>query len=124
MDAEALAIEIIATFVALVGVLAAILIAWIRPPLDFRRDESETVQVWQEVARKSAQDTLKYSGRIDALEYENAKLRTMIESLKRELQAEIEALRIENSDVREYVERLVHQIRSLGHEPIKMGGKR
>ena len=53
---------------------------------------------------------------IEALRLELAEVKA--ENVK--LQVELNELRQNNHDLRDWAERLVHQVRSLGHEPVKI----
>lgn len=69
--------------------------------------EAETAAKYQQIADLAANRALRLEERIDKLEKSNVELKEKYAEVKKELDS-----------YKRWTERLVHQIKSLGHEPV------
>ena len=113
----------IAAILAVLVSLGTLVITWRKMPhetkeLDARTGSQEaetaskradTVTKYQEIADRAAAKALKLETRVDELE---AKI-DLLEAINLKLQED-------NEDLREWATRLVHQVQSLGDEPVKL----
>ena len=107
--------EIIA-IVAAVGALIGSVLAWRKTPhetkeIDSRTEgqDADTISKYQVIADRAAERALKLEKRVDDLECEVAKLKE-----------ENRQTREENLDLRDWADRLVHQVKSLGGDPVRL----
>ena len=118
--------EIIAIIVA-IGALIGNVIMWRKLPhetkeIDARAEsqDADTASKYQAIADKAAERALRLEERMEA---KVLKLECRVDELESEvakLTEEINWQRTENSNLRDWAERLVHQVQSLGGEPVKL----
>ena len=102
------------TIVAVIASITAILIAVFKAPAERREvgsraesQEADTAEKYQRIASQAADKALKLNERVEQLEI-------MVE----ELQADLKRKELENEDMRDWAERLVHQVKSMGGQPV------
>ena len=88
--------------VAITSALVAAYIAIRKTPAEVDNLASTTADKWQQIADRAAEKALKLDERVT------------------EMEGELRCMREENEDLRDWAERLVHQIRMLGQEPVKI----
>lgn len=107
------AIALIASFGALLGTGAGVYIAWRKTPAEKRQLDSGAAEKWEGIASRSAQRIATLEKRVDELE-------ATIETIQRADGEQIAQLEIERDELKSWAERLVHQVQSLGGQPVAL----
>lgn len=102
-------LELISNLAAIVLALVAVYVAWRKTPAERRDIEGSAADKFEQIAGRAAL-------RIDTLEKRVDELERQLKDAK----SRIGELEGENGDLRDWAERLVHQVRSLGQEPVKL----
>ena len=89
---------------SMVGIMGAYLLHTRQKPMT----EADTADKYQQIADRAATRALRLEDRIDNLEKENY-----------ETNQKLKQVMIELATYKRWTERLVHQIRSLGQDPVK-----
>lgn len=91
-----------------------------------RHIDAETSSLYQDIADRSAERSLKLDIRVNILETlivkQTKELQRLpiLEAIVEKQAKELQRLREENADLRDWAERLVHQVIGLGVEPVKI----
>lgn len=101
-------LEIIAAVTGVLTILAALYGAYWLHLRQKPVSEAETAAKYQQIADMAANRALRLEERINKLEESNRELEEKYQEVKKELDI-----------YKRWTERLVHQIKSLGHEPIE-----
>lgn len=99
----------IASFIAVIGSFVSIYIVYRKLPHETHGIDASAVESYERAVTSAANRAVKLEERISHLE-----------KITADQNDRIDALEQENSDLRDWVERLVHQVQSLGHDPVKM----
>ncbi len=115
-----MSIELIIGIVSIFGSLSAIALSLRKYPFESRNMDALAAKSYAEAARSSADRAKEIAGEFEKYQLETEselkRLNDEIRSLKITLKERQETL----EDLRDWAERLVHQVQSLGSEPVKM----
>ncbi len=95
----------IGDLIAIIAAVSALLVAFFKTRPEIRKLDGDAAKSYSEAAHNYASQVTDLQERLARAEKELATLTK---------------LREENSDLREWAERLVHQVRSLGGEPVTL----
>ena len=99
----------IASLAGVLGGLIAIYATWRKVPHENRGFDASAAEAFEKAATSAAERATRLEERIEKLERLTADQETRIETLE-----------AENDDLRDWAERLVHQVQSMGLEPVKI----
>ena len=106
----------IVSILAVLVSLGTLLVVWRKMPhetreMDARADgqDAETAGKYLDIADRAAERALKLEKRVTELEAEVAELKALNENLLND-----------RDDLKDWAERLVHQVKSLGLDPVKL----
>jgi hypothetical protein len=94
-----------------------------------RHIDAETSSLYQDIADRSAERSLKLDIRVAVLEAlivkQSKELQRLpiLEAIVEKQAKELQRLREENADLRDWAERLVHQVQGLGGQPVGIRAK-
>jgi hypothetical protein len=113
---------LVALLASVPGALIALIGLWVQS----RRNMVEAQKIRNEAADTITDSALALiaplKSRISELETDNVALRKRLDELAMQtqtMQAEIDGMKIQIVENNAYIDRLVYQIKSLGHEPVK-----
>jgi len=91
--------------------------------------EADTASIYQDIADRSAERSLKLDIRVAVLESlivkqaKELQRLPILEAIVEKQAKELQRLREENADLRDWAERLVHQVQGLGGQPVGIRAK-
>ena len=115
-----MSIDLIVGIIGVIGSVSAIALALRKYPFESRNMDASAAKSYAEAAKSSADRAKEIADEFEEYKLETEaelkKLNNEIRSLKIALKERQETL----DDLRDWAERLVHQIQSLGAEPVKI----
>lgn len=113
-------IELLTGIVGVIGAIVAILLPIMKRPHEVMGMDASTAKTYAESARLSEERAREYCNDLEIYKTAQEQKFALLEQKYDELKYELEKATAEIETLREWSERLVHQVQSLGAEPVKM----